>query len=74
MVLLKNIFDIFCIMECCSDYWIPNDIKELDSRLKSQLIGQPLAYNLILRSISSHVSNTNPSKSLVLSLHGSTGT
>ncbi|CAF1390191.1 unnamed protein product, partial [Adineta ricciae] len=47
---------------------------ELDTRLRNQLIGQPLAYDLILRSISSHVSNPNPSKSLVLSLHGSTGT
>ncbi|CAF3563851.1 unnamed protein product [Rotaria sordida] len=61
-------------MECCSKYWIKNDIKELDLRLKNQLIGQPLAYNLVLRSISSHVSNSNPSKSLVLSLHGGTGT
>ncbi len=84
---------MFCILECCSNYWIPNNIKgnvyvsialekilfrfcfqELDSRLKSQLIGQPLVYDLILKSISSHVSNPNPSKSLVLSLHGSTGT
>jgi hypothetical protein len=31
-------------------------------------------YDLILNSISAHVSNRNPSKSLVLSLHGSTGT
>ncbi len=38
------------------------------------MIGQPMVYDLILRSISSHVSNPNPSKSLVLSLHGSTGT
>ncbi|CAF1092029.1 unnamed protein product [Rotaria sp. Silwood1] len=61
-------------MECCSNYWIRNDIKELNLRLKNQLIGQPLVYDLILRSISSHVSNPNPSKSLVLSLHGGTGT
>ncbi len=33
-----------------------------------------MVYDLILRSISSHVSNPNPSKALVLSLHGSTGT
>ncbi|CAF1517171.1 unnamed protein product [Rotaria magnacalcarata] len=61
-------------MECCSNHWIKNDVKELDLRLKSQLIGQPLAYDLILRSIKSHTSNLNPSKSLVLSLHGGTGT
>jgi hypothetical protein len=27
MVLPKNIFHMFCIMECCSNYWIPNNIK-----------------------------------------------
>jgi len=74
MVLPRSIFDIFCIIECCSNYWIPNNIKELDSRLKSQVKGQPLVYDLILNSISSHVSHPNPPKSLVLSLHGSTGT
>ncbi len=37
-------------------------------------MGQPLAHNLILKSISSHINTENPSKALVLSLHGSTGT
>jgi len=37
-------------------------------------MGQPLAHNLILKSISSHMNTENPSKALVLSLHGSTGT
>jgi hypothetical protein len=37
-------------------------------------MGQPLAHNLILNSISSHLKTENPSKALVLSLHGSTGT
>lgn len=74
MVLAKHFFDIFCITECCSNYWIPNNTTELDVRFKSQLIGQPLVHNLILNSISSHLSNPNPSKALVLSLHGSTGT
>jgi hypothetical protein len=93
MVLIESIFHIFCITECCSKYWIPNNIagnlsvvmifgkilcrfffEELSLRLKTQVIGQPLVYDLILNSISSHISNRNPSKSLVLSLHGSTGT
>ncbi|CAF1574431.1 unnamed protein product, partial [Adineta ricciae] len=74
MVYTNGFLHLFCIFECCSKYWIPNNIEELDTRLRNQLIGQPLAYDLILRSISSHVSNPNPSKSLVLSLHGSTGT
>ena len=33
-----------------------------------------MVHDLILRSISAHVSSPNPSKALVLSLHGSTGT
>ena len=90
MVYTNGFLHLFCIFECCSKYWIPNNIEgsclniydievlifylELDTRLRNQLIGQPLAYDIILRSISSHVSNPNPSKSLVLSLHGSTGT
>lgn len=48
--------------------------KELRSRLKNELVGQPLVYDIIVNSISSHVSNPNPGKALVLSLHGSTGT
>ncbi len=43
-------------------------------RLKDQLMGQPLAHDLIFNSISSHINTENPSKALVLSLHGSTGT
>jgi hypothetical protein len=27
MVLPRSIFDIFCIIECCSNYWIPNNIE-----------------------------------------------
>ncbi len=46
----------------------------MDLRFKNQLMGQPLAHNLILTSISSHIKTENPSKALVLSLHGSTGT
>jgi hypothetical protein len=37
-------------------------------------MGQPLAHNLILKSITSHLNTETPSKALVLSLHGSTGT
>jgi hypothetical protein len=90
MVLAKSIFDLLCFVECCSNYWIPNNIsgnlsvsivfikifffEELNVRLNNQLIGQPLVYDLVLKSVRSHVMNSNPSKSLVLSLHGSTGT
>ncbi|CAF5132143.1 unnamed protein product, partial [Rotaria magnacalcarata] len=47
---------------------------QLDVRLKEQLMGQPLVHNLIFTSISSHINTEHPSKALVLSLHGSTGT
>ena len=91
-MLVRSIFDMFCLLECCSKFWVPHNIEgndclplhtdpstlslfqELDVRLKKQLIGQPMAYDLVLRSIRSHVSAAQPSKSLVLSLHGSTGT
>lgn len=49
-------------------------VEELDLRLQKQLMGQPLAHTLILNSIRSHISTETPSKALVLSLHGSTGT
>lgn len=92
MVSTESFFHMFCFLECCSKYWIPNNItgslsmiiicrmidfcffEELGLRLKTQVIGQPLVHDIILNSISSHVSNTKPSKALVLSLHGSTGT
>ncbi|CAF3948620.1 unnamed protein product [Rotaria sordida] len=65
---------MFCVLECCSKYWVPNNMTELDLRLKEQLMGQPLAHDLIFKSISSHINTEHPSKALVLSLHGSTGT
>ncbi|UJR09216.1 hypothetical protein I4U23_013464 [Adineta vaga] len=74
MVDLASLFHIFCIWECCSKQWVPKNMTELDLRLKDHLMGQPLAHDLILNSISSHINTENPSKALVLSLHGSTGT
>ena len=90
MVVATNIFHTLCFIECCSKYWVPQNttgnirfimmiysffyFAELDLRLRDQLMGQPLAYNLILKSISAHINTENPSKALVLSFHGSTGT
>ena len=42
--------------------------------MKEELVGQPLAHKLILQSLSGHINAENPSKALVLSLHGGTGT
>ena len=96
MVVATSFFHMFCLVECCSRYYIPHNITgelitfimsenrvsglfffhfvELDLRLTDQLMGQPLAHNLILKSISAHINTENPGKALVLSLHGSTGT
>jgi len=71
---IVSFFHAFCFLECCSKYWVPNNMTELDLRLKAQLMGQPLAHNLVLKSISAHINSETPSKALVLSLHGSTGT
>jgi len=74
MVLAKHFFDFLCLAECCSNFWIPNNTTELNIRFTQQLVGQPLVHKLVLNSITSHLTNPNPSKALVLSLHGSTGT
>ena len=49
-------------------------LSELNIRFTQKLVGQPLVHKLVLNSITSHLTNPNPSKALVLSLHGSTGT
>ena len=49
-------------------------LSELNIRFTQQLVGQPLVHKLVLNSVTSHLTNPNPSKALVLSLHGSTGT
>jgi len=63
-----------CFFECCSDYWVPKNMTELEVRLNKHLMGQPMAHNLIIKSLRAHFTKQNPKKALVLSLHGSTGT
>ncbi|CAF1004513.1 unnamed protein product, partial [Didymodactylos carnosus] len=75
MVEFSSIFNAFCIFfECCSKQWVPNNITVLESRMQYELIGQPMVHDLVLRSINSHILTKHPSKALVLSFHGSTGT
>ncbi|XP_074598440.1 torsin-1A-like isoform X2 [Brevipalpus obovatus] len=70
--------------ECCTDEsgffagkrWIKRDQASLDNlsvNLVNRLHGQPLARDLLYKSVASHVKNDNPPKPLVLSLHGWTG-
>lgn len=42
--------------------------------LENKLFGQHIASNIILKAVSGFMSNKNPKKPLVLSLHGWTGT
>ncbi|CAF0725317.1 unnamed protein product [Didymodactylos carnosus] len=65
----------------CTDIPLSSDVQSaptnsavLQTRMQHQLMGQPMAYDLVLKSISSHVLTEHPSKALVLSFHGSTGT
>lgn len=51
--------------------WTPSGLKD---DLDSKLFGQHIASRIILKAVSGFVSNENPKKPLVLSLHGSTGT
>ncbi|RXG56924.1 Torsin-1B, partial [Armadillidium vulgare] len=74
--LYKN-FDKFLgcrFSECCSlrtgsGGWMPG----LASSLDNNLHGQHLVKNIVLKSLKAHFSNRDPSKALVLSFHGWTG-
>lgn len=46
----------------------------LNADLDSKLFGQHIASRIILKAVSGFMSNDNPKKPLVLSLHGWTGT
>ncbi|CAG2119042.1 unnamed protein product, partial [Medioppia subpectinata] len=53
--------------------WIDYELTQLDRSLNTQLHGQHLAKNIITKLIPKHLKNANPTKALVLSLHGWTG-
>ena len=61
-------------MECCDKPYIKHNFVGLESDLKKTLFGEPLVQQTILSSIKSHFLLENPSKALVLSFHGPTGT
>ncbi|XP_013867820.1 torsin family 1 isoform X1 [Austrofundulus limnaeus] len=68
----QNIFYHF--HECCRPEWISLNKTGLKTDLDEKLFGQHLASRIILRAVSGFMSNENPKKPLVLSLHGWTGT
>ena len=51
----------------------PANFSQLADQLESHLVGQHLARELVVRAVRGHHNNNNPSKPLVLSFHGWTG-
>ncbi|XP_060053736.1 torsin-3A isoform X2 [Erinaceus europaeus] len=62
--------------DCCDtgDCRISNDLSGLESDLQGQVHGQPLARDLVLRSVKSFLELDQPDKALGLSFHGGSGT
>ncbi|XP_040053910.2 torsin-1A isoform X1 [Gasterosteus aculeatus] len=68
----QNIFYYF--HECCRPEWIAFNRTGLQLDLQTKLFGQHIASRIILKAVTGFMSNDNPKKPLVLSLHGWTGT
>uniref|UniRef100_A0A3B5Q318 Torsin n=1 Tax=Xiphophorus maculatus TaxID=8083 RepID=A0A3B5Q318_XIPMA len=68
----RAIFKYF--KETCDPKWIAYNATGLKTDLDSKLFGQHIASRIILKAVNGFMSNTNPKKPLVLSLHGWTGT
>ncbi|CAJ1070345.1 torsin-1A-like isoform X1 [Xyrichtys novacula] len=68
----QNIFYYF--HECCRPEWISFNKTGLQVDLERKLFGQHIASRIILKAVTGFMSNDNPRKPLVLSLHGWTGT
>ncbi|XP_023277985.1 torsin-1A-like [Seriola lalandi dorsalis] len=66
---------IYCrFKECCRPNWVSFKSTGLKKDLDNKLFGQHVASRIILKAVDGFMSNDNPKKPLVLSLHGSTGT
>ncbi|XP_045923119.1 torsin-1A-like [Micropterus dolomieu] len=60
--------------ETCDPKWTAINAAGLQADLESNLFGQHIASRIVLKAVSGFMSNDNPKKPLVLSLHGWTGT
>ncbi|XP_044190604.1 torsin-1A-like isoform X1 [Thunnus albacares] len=60
--------------ENCDPRWIAYNATVLQADLESKVIGQHVASPIILKAVNGFMSIDNPKKSLVLFLHGPTGT
>lgn len=67
-----NIFFLF--HESCRTEWVSFNQTGLKADLHSKLFGQHIASRVILKAVNGFMSNDNPKKPLVLSLHGWAGT
>ena len=61
-------------LECCDERWIVPRTDKLSSELERNVYGQHLAIEVITRKLREHTRTTHPEKTLVLSMHGWTGT
>ena len=61
------------IKESCNDEWLAPNITGLQSSLRSRVFGQHLATETVLKAVVGHLNNESPSKALVLSFNGWTG-
>lgn len=60
--------------EGCNSRWIHYNQTGLKTDLENKLFGQHIAHRLILEALDEFMSNENPQKPLVFSLHGMSGT
>lgn len=61
------------IVSCCFSCSVFTKFADLDSDISKKLFGQHLVKDVVVNAIKSHWYNDNPSKPLVLSFHGYTG-
>lgn len=61
--------------ECCAPRakWIKPNMTALDHAITSRVHGQHLVRDVVLKALTSHLQNDEPSKALVMSFHGWTG-
>lgn len=67
---------IYCrFKECCtiSDRWTKPNITGLQHALKKRVFGQHLVSDTVYKAVKGHLTNKSPSKALVLSFNGWTG-
>ncbi|VDN60649.1 unnamed protein product [Dracunculus medinensis] len=72
-VSLFSFFSRCAVYECCSEGWIQLRIADLQNTMQTRLYGQHLAQETVVAAIQSHWNNKNPTKALVMSFHGWTG-